>query len=107
MELTNRTNWKWNNKNYNFTSKLKLCNSYNQGSILILRKHISSSLESIRPVDEIQVQILKPKSVQRLFECHLNVIGMVEAIPHLAGHEDVAPCNVELTNGLFDALKNQ
>ena len=57
-------------------------------------------------MDEVQIEVLQSQSVQRELEGHLDIVGVVEARPELARHEDLLPLNAELLHGLLDALPN-
>ena len=67
-------------------------------------EHVGSSLEGRRPVDQVKVEVVEAECVERQIEGHFNVVGMVEGVPELAGHEDLLALDVQLLHGLLQTL---
>lgn len=48
-----------------------------------------SSLESMRPVDEVEVQVLQLQILQGLLQCRLHVLWVVSSVPQLWRDEHI------------------
>jgi hypothetical protein len=65
----------------------------NDIAVAIPRVLVVAGLKCKWSVNEIEIQIAKPKSVQTGFESGPNALGPVIAVPQLCGNEDVFPRN--------------
>lgn len=65
--------------------------SYNDGAIGILWELVISSLEGVGPVDEIQVEVVKPQVLKGVLTSAFHVVRVVLRVPKLGGHEQVGP----------------
>ena len=75
------------------------------GPILILGEGDLAPLEGVRPVDEVEVEILESEVTQGAPTRGLHVLGVVLVVPELAGDEDLLPGDARSSDALADLLK--
>ena len=66
--------------------------------------HTGTHAESMRPVDQIQVEIVQLQLLERLLQRRAHVVLGVLGVPQLARHKDVAPLHQSAGEGLAQCL---
>lgn len=64
--------------------------------VLVLGKHIISTLKGNRPVHQEEIKILDAQVIQCFLKCWSDIVRVVLVVPQLAGDENLAPRHAAL-----------
>ncbi len=73
------------------------------GAVLLPGEGIAAPLVTMRPMNQVQVEIRQPQGRQGPLASGLDVVDVVAGVPQLGRHKQLLPRDLELLEPVFEA----